>query len=171
MRPKKYKLVAFHAECGPIFIKDGQHLLQSLFLMFSQLVDFDEESFKLFEGMLLQKYQLNINDEEALRKSGVAIDYNREYHFNVWEDSAKIKPFLSSNDREKAYLSACAVEHLLKVNGSFEYVSKELTLRIFVPEPNDFDIVLKTENNLYFCAKQESKCWREINVNLKMEET
>ena len=108
--------------------------------------------------MLLQKYQLNINDEEALRKSGVAIDYNREYHFNVWEDSAKIKPFLSSNDREKAYLSACAVEHLLKVNGSFEYVSKELTLRIFVPEPNDFDIVLKTENNLYFCAKQESKC-------------
>ena len=158
MRPKKYKLVAFHTECGPIFIKDGQHLLQSLFLMFSQLVDFDEESFKLFEGMLLQKYQLNINDEEALRKSGVAIDYNREYHFNVWEDSAKIKPFLSSNDREKAYLSVCAVEHLLKVNGSFEYVSKELTLRIFVPEPNDFDIVLKTENNLYFCAKQESKC-------------
>lgn len=158
MRPKKYKLVAFHTEYGPIFIKDGQHLLQSLFLMFSQLVDFDEESFKLFEGMLLQKYQLNINDEEALRKSGVAIDYNREYHFNVWEDSAKIKPFLSSNDREKAYLSACAVEHLLKVNGSFEYVSKELTLRIFVPEPNDFDIVLKTENNLYFCAKQESKC-------------
>lgn len=53
MRPKKYKLVAFHTECGPIFLKDGQHLLQSLFLMFSQLVDFDEESFKLFEGMLL----------------------------------------------------------------------------------------------------------------------
>lgn len=158
MRPKKYKLVAFHTECVPIFLKDGQHLLQSLFLMFSQLVDFDEESFKLFEGMLLQKYQLNINDEEALRKSGVAIDYNREYHFNVWEDSAKIKPFLSSNDKEKAYLCACAVRHLLNMNGSFEYISKELNLKIFVPEPNDFDIVLKTENNLYFCAKQESKC-------------
>ena len=158
MRPKKYKLVAFHTECGPIFIKDGQHLLQSLFLMFSQLVDFDEESFKLFEGILLQKYQLSINDEEILRKSGVAVDYNREYHFNVWEDSAKIKPFLSSNDREKAYLCACAVRHLLNMNGSFEYVSKELTLRIFVPEPNDLDVLLKTENNLYFCAKQESKC-------------
>ena len=154
MRRKKYNLVAFHTECGPIFIKDGQHLLQSLFLMFSQLVDFDEESFKLFERILLQKYQLNINDEEALQKSGVSVGYAREYHFNAWAEGAK----LSSNDREKAYLSACAVRHLLKVNGSFEYVSKELTLRIFVPEPNDFDIVLKTENNLYFCAKQASKC-------------
>lgn len=150
--------MAFHTECGPIFIKDGQHLLQSLFLMFSQLVDFDEESFKLFERILLQKYQLNINDEEALQKSGVSVGYAREYHFNAWAEGAKIRPFLSSNDREKAYLSACAVRHLLKVNGSFEYVSKELTLRIFVPEPNDFDIVLKTENNLYFCAKQASKC-------------
>lgn len=158
MRRKKYNLVAFHTECGPIFIKDGQHLLQSLFLMFSQLVDFDEESFKLFERILLQKYQLNINDEEALQKSGVSVGYAREYHFNAWAEGAKIRPFLSSNDREKAYLSACAVRHLLKVNGSFEYVSKELTLRIFVPEPNDFDIVLKTENNLYFCAKQASKC-------------
>ena len=158
MRRKKYNLVAFHTECGPIFIKDGQHLLQSLFLIFSQLVDFDEESFKLFERILLQKYQLNINDEEALQKSGVSVGYAREYHFNAWAEGAKIRPFLSSNDREKAYLSACAVRHLLKVNGSFEYVSKELTLRIFVPEPNDFDIVLKTENNLYFCAKQASKC-------------
>ena len=158
MRRKKYNLVAFHTECGPIFIKDGQHLLQSLFLMFSQLLDFDEESFKLFERILLQKYQLNINDEEALQKSGVSVGYAREYHFNAWAEGAKIRPFLSSNDREKAYLSACAVRHLLKVNGSFEYVSKELTLRIFVPEPNDFDIVLKTENNLYFCAKQASKC-------------
>ena len=133
MRPKKYKLVAFHTECGPIFLKDGQHLLQSLFLMFSQLVDFDEESFKLFEGILLQKYQLNINDENALRKSGVAVDYCREYHFSVWADGAKIKPFLSSNDREKAYLCACAVRHLLNMNGFFEYVSKELTFKNFCP--------------------------------------
>jgi hypothetical protein len=158
MRPKKYKLVAFHTECGPIFIKDGQHLLQSLFLMFSQLADFDEDSFKLFEEVLYQEYQLNINDEEALQKSGVSVGYAREYHFNAWAEGAKIKPFLSSNDRKKAYLCACAVRHLLNMNGSFEYVSKELTLRIFVPELNDFDIVLKTGNNLYFCAKQESKC-------------
>ena len=57
MRPKKYKLVAFHTECGPIFIKDGQHLLQSLFLMFSQLVDFDEESF----NYLKEYFFKNIN--------------------------------------------------------------------------------------------------------------
>ena len=60
MRLKKYKLVAFHTECGPIFLKDGQHLLQSLFLMFSQLVDFDEESFKLFEGILLTSSKISI---------------------------------------------------------------------------------------------------------------
>lgn len=108
--------------------------------------------------VLYQEYQLNINDEEALQKSGVSVGYAREYHFNAWAEGAKIKPFLSSNDREKAYLCACAVRHLLNMNGSFEYISKELNLKIFVPDPNDFDIVLKTENNLYFCAKQESKC-------------
>ena len=46
----------------------------------------------------------------------------------------------------------------LAKNGSFKYSSKENFLNILGPETNDFDIVLGTENNLYFYAKQNSKC-------------
>lgn len=156
MSLKKYNLTAIHTDCGPIFMKTGQNLFQSLLLMTSQLVDFDEESLDFLGEELKSIYGLDVNDKDSLQEEGLVTKYEDTHIFRVWSDG--VRQYLSSNDKEKAYIFARVLEHLVSKNGSFKYSSKEISLNILGSETNDFDIVLGTENNLYFYAKQNSKC-------------
>lgn len=156
MSLKKYNLTAIHTDCGPIFMKTGQDLFQSLLLMTSQLVDFDEESLVLLGEKIKSIYGLDVNDKDSLEEEGLVTKYEDTHRFRVWSDG--VRQYLSSNDKEKAYIFARVLEHLVSKNGSFKYSSKEISLNILGPEVNDFDIVLGTENNLYFYAKQNLKC-------------
>jgi len=124
--------------------------------MSSQLVDFDEESLDFLGEEIKSIYGLDVNDKDSLQEKGISTEYEDTHKFRVWTDS--VRNYLSSNDKEKAYIFARILEHLVDKNGFFKYSSKEISLNILGPEPNDFDIVLSTENNLYFYAKQNSKC-------------
>ena len=156
MNLKKYNLTAIHTDCGPIFMKNGQTFFHSLLLMTSQLVDFDEESLDFLEEEIKSIYGLDVNNKDSLQEEGLVTEYEDTHRFRVWSDG--VRQYLSSNDKEKAYIFARVLEHLVSKNGSFKYSSKEISLNILGPEVNDFDIVLGTENNLYFYAKQNLKC-------------
>jgi hypothetical protein len=119
-------------------------------------VDFDEESLVLLGEKIKSIYGLDVNDKDSLEEEGLVTKYEDTHRFRVWSDG--IRQYLSSNDKGKAYIFARVLEHLVSKNGSFKYSSKEISLNILGPEVNDFDIVLGTENNLYFYAKQNSKC-------------
>lgn len=156
MNLKKYNLTAVHTDCGPIFMKNGQTFFHSLLLMSSQLVDFDEESLDFLGEEIKAIYGLDVNDKDSLQEKEIVTEYEDTHKFRVWADS--VRQYLSSNDKEKAYAFSRILEHLVDKNGFFKYSSKEISLNILGPEVNEFDIVLSTENNLYFYAKQNSKC-------------
>ena len=114
--------------------------------------------FKLRENIeeIKSIYGLNVNDKDSLQEKGIVTEYEDKHKFRVWADS--VRHYLSSNDKERAYVFARILEYLVEKNGFFKYSSKEISLNILGPEVNEFDIVLSTENNLYFYAKQNSKC-------------
>lgn len=99
MSLKKYNLTATHTDCGPIFMKTGQNLFQSLLLMTSQLVDFDEESLDLLGEKIKSIYGLDVNDKDSLEEEGLVTKYEDTHRFRVWSDG--IRQYLSSNDKEK----------------------------------------------------------------------
>ena len=144
MNEKTYKLAGC-TQFKAIMMVEKQTLFQSLFLILSQLEEFDEDNYQIFKETIEDTIGATVDEEEKLRgELNLEIDYDESTEFSMWE--SEYGHYLSGN--QSTYVVARMLEYLILKDGNFWFNSEELKFRI--SNDLDFHIEFSTPNGFCF---------------------
>jgi len=150
MNEKTYKLAGC-TQFKAIMMVEKQTLFQSLFLILSQLEEWDEDNYQIFKETIEDTIGATVDEEEKLRgELNLEIDYDESDEFSEWE--SEYIQFVSGN--QYTYVLAKMLERLiLEDNGEIWFDVD--TLSFLTSNTLDFNINFYTSEGLRFFAKIE----------------